>query len=98
MRLPFRDRLSAKASKAAAPPGLVRALRKRGYSRDEFGQTWTDDVSVDGGHNGCGTMDDILLGTLVSSPYGGGLQSPRVMSTCRDRAALKPGSTRGDFN
>jgi Protein of unknown function (DUF1524) len=33
---------------------------KTGYSRDKFGPPWTDDVDVEGGHNGCDTRDDIL--------------------------------------
>lgn len=33
---------------------------KNGYSRDQFGQPWTDDVDVEGGHNGCDTRNDIL--------------------------------------
>jgi len=33
---------------------------KTGYSRDRFGLPWTDDVDVEGGHNGCDTRDDIL--------------------------------------
>ena len=48
---------------------------KTGYSREEFGQTWTDDVSVDGGHNGCGTRDDILrrsMMEMVLKPNSGG--------------------------
>jgi len=36
-----------------------------GYSRDQFGQAWTDDVTVGGGHNGCGTRDDILRRALT---------------------------------
>jgi hypothetical protein len=31
-----------------------------GFSRDEFGKPWTDDVDVEGGHNGCDTRNDIL--------------------------------------
>ena len=31
-----------------------------GYSRAQFGQPWTDNVPVAGGHNGCDTRDDIL--------------------------------------
>ncbi len=38
---------------------------KTGYSRDAFGQAWTDDVTVDGGHNGCDTRNDILRRDLV---------------------------------
>jgi hypothetical protein len=33
---------------------------KTGYSRAEFGPSWTDDVPVAGGHNGCDTRNDIL--------------------------------------
>ena len=33
---------------------------KTGYSRTQFGEAWTDDVSVAGGHNGCDTRNDIL--------------------------------------
>ena len=33
---------------------------KTGYSRDEFGSAWTDDVPVEFGHNGCDTRNDIL--------------------------------------
>lgn len=31
-----------------------------GYAREEFGQAWSDDVEVEGGHNGCDTRNDIL--------------------------------------
>lgn len=33
---------------------------KSGYSRAQFGQAWTDDTAVAGGHNGCDTRNDIL--------------------------------------
>ncbi len=33
---------------------------KTGYSRLQFGQPWTDDVDVEGGHNHCDTRNDIL--------------------------------------
>ena len=39
---------------------------KTGYSRDLFGQAWSDDVSVDGGRNGCDTRNDILRRDLTS--------------------------------
>ena len=35
---------------------------KTGYSRDEFGSRWSDDVDVEGGHNGCDTRNDMLKG------------------------------------
>ena len=33
---------------------------KTGYDRDLFGQAWSDDVSVEFGHNGCDTRNDVL--------------------------------------
>ncbi|NBE53095.1 HNH endonuclease family protein [Streptomyces boluensis] len=30
------------------------------YRRDEFGRTWSDEVDVPGGRNGCDTRDDVL--------------------------------------
>lgn len=38
---------------------------KTGYSRDLFGQRWTDDAAVEYGHNGCDTRNDILRRDLV---------------------------------
>ena len=38
---------------------------KTGYSREQFGQSWTDDVNVDGGHNGCDTRNDVLRRDLT---------------------------------
>jgi hypothetical protein len=36
-----------------------------GYSRDQFGPAWTDDVTVADGHNGCDTRNDILRRDLT---------------------------------
>lgn len=36
-----------------------------GYSRSQFGDRWTDDVSVPFGHNGCDTRNDVLRAQLV---------------------------------
>ena len=38
---------------------------KTGYSRAQFGEAWSDDVSVEFGHNGCSTREDILRRDLV---------------------------------
>lgn len=38
---------------------------KTGYSRDQFGQAWSDDVTVEGGHNGCDTRQDRLKAQLT---------------------------------
>ena len=73
----------ATTTAAGAPPaaGTAQALLdtlpvkgrapKTGYSRAQFGQTWTDDVSVNGGHNGCDTRNDVLrrdLSALTLKP------------------------------
>ncbi|MBA4023867.1 MAG: deoxyribonuclease [Gordonia sp.] len=42
---------------------------KTGYDRDLFGQAWTDDVNVEGGHNGCDTRNDILRRDLTAIVY-----------------------------
>ena len=38
---------------------------KSGYNRSEFGDAWTDDVNVAGGHNGCDTRNDMLRRDLI---------------------------------
>lgn len=38
---------------------------KTGYSREQFGQAWSDDVNVPDGHNGCDTRNDILQRDLI---------------------------------
>ncbi|GGL89544.1 HNH endonuclease family protein [Nakamurella endophytica] len=46
-----------------------------GYRRAAFGESWTDDVAVDGGHNGCDTREDVLrrdLEDLALKPGTGG--------------------------
>src|SRR5699024_5833992 len=64
--------LSALPVKGRAP--------KTGYSRDEFGQPWTDDVAVDGGHNGCDTRNDILRRDLTDKTYRAGSHGCTVIS------------------
>lgn len=39
---------------------------KAGYNRSQFGQAWSDDVTVAGGRNGCDTRNDILRRDLTS--------------------------------
>lgn len=52
---------SATAGLLALSALLVRPrAAKAGYSRDQYGQAWSDDVQVDGGGNGCSTLEDIL--------------------------------------
>ncbi|MFI7068117.1 HNH endonuclease family protein [Kribbella sp. NPDC050124] len=40
-----------------------------GYKRDLFGQTWTDDHTGRGGHNGCDTCNDVLAAQLTAVQY-----------------------------
>ncbi len=46
-------------------------MRVRGYDyrRAAFGETWTDDNSAPGGHNGCDTRNDILDRDLVDKTF-----------------------------
>lgn len=40
---------------------------KTGYTRAQFGQAWTDDVTVQFGHNGCDTRNDVLKRDLTNT-------------------------------
>ena len=42
---------------------------KTGYTREQFGPSWSDDNGVEGGHNGCDTRNDILRRDLVDLTY-----------------------------
>ncbi|MBM7367338.1 GmrSD restriction endonuclease domain-containing protein [Gordonia hydrophobica] len=42
---------------------------KTGYDRALFGQAWSDDVSVEFGHNGCDTRNDILKRDLTDLTF-----------------------------
>ena len=74
-----REKLATLPVKGRAP--------KTGYSRDEFGPPWTDDVNVAGGHNGCDTRDDILRRDLTNptsqgcSVLSGALDDPYTDTT-----------------
>ena len=70
---PAEERTEEKQADEAAPaPDIAEALTaldslevkgrapKTGYEREEFGQAWSDDVTVEFGHNGCDTRNDIL--------------------------------------
>ena len=58
--LPPESAVSALAALTTADPAS-----SAGYSRDQFGQKWSDDVAVDGGHNGCDQRSDVLRRDLV---------------------------------
>ncbi len=42
---------------------------KTGYEREQFGQRWSDDVTVEFGHNGCDTRNDILRRDLTDLTF-----------------------------
>ncbi|WP_399531113.1 HNH endonuclease family protein [uncultured Corynebacterium sp.] len=54
---PVLEQLNALPVKGRAP--------KTDYEREQFGQAWSDDVTVEFGHNGCDTRNDILHRDLV---------------------------------
>lgn len=63
------------AGQAEAAPSIATSLDqlevkgrapKTGYERAQFGQAWSDDVRVAGGHNGCDTRNDILRRDLYA--------------------------------
>ena len=58
-------------------------LRIRGfdYRRDAFGDSWTDDNSAPGGHNGCDTRNDILDRDLVDKSYVSIKRCPTAVAT-----------------
>ena len=58
-------------------------LRIRGYDyrRDAFGDSWTDDNTAPGGHNGCDTRNDILDRDLVEKSYVSIKRCPNAVAT-----------------
>ena len=53
---------------------------KTGYSRSQFGDAWSDDVSVPYGHNGCDTRNDVLRIQLVDIQVKPGTNGCVVLS------------------
>jgi hypothetical protein len=41
----------------------------KGYKRDQFGQSWTDNHNGSGGHNGCDTRNDVLAAQLTATHH-----------------------------
>jgi hypothetical protein len=58
-------------------------LRIRGYDyrRAAFGESWTDDTTAPGGHNGCDTRNDILDRDLVDKTYVSIKRCPKAVAT-----------------
>ncbi|ANI91388.1 HNH endonuclease family protein [Dietzia timorensis] len=83
----------ADAQPSGAPADLVNAARiglpmlevkgrapKTGYERELFGQAWSDDVTVAGGHNGCDTRNDILARDLDNIVFKEGTRDCVVLT------------------
>lgn len=89
---------SAPAAGAGAPtvrPGVdvlagvtvvPRRVRGNDYRRSAFGESWDDDNSAPGGHNGCDTRDDILTRDLVQLTHVSTKRCPQAVAagTLRD--------------
>ena len=56
-------------------------IRGYDYRRDAFGDSWTDDNSAPGGHNGCDTRNDILDRDLVDKTYVSIKRCPNAVAT-----------------
>jgi hypothetical protein len=51
------------------------------YRRAAFGESWSDDNSAPGGHNGCDTRNDILDRDLLDKTYVSIKRCPNAVST-----------------
>lgn len=69
------------AARGALPQLEVKGRApKTGYDRDLFGQSWTDDVSVEFGRNGCDTRNDILQRDLRDITFRPGTRDCVVLT------------------
>ena len=56
-------------------------VRGNDYRRDAFGESWTDETTAPGGHNGCDTRNDILDRDLVDKTYVAISRCPTAVAT-----------------
>lgn len=56
-------------------------IRSYDYRRSAFGDSWTDDSSAPGGHNGCDTRNDILDRDLIDKTYVSISRCPSAVAT-----------------
>lgn len=56
-------------------------VRAHDYRRAAFGESWTDDTTAPGGHNGCDTRNDILERDLVDKTYVSITRCPTAVAT-----------------
>jgi hypothetical protein len=65
----------------AGIPVVPIRIRSHDYRRDAFGDSWTDDNSAPGGHNGCDTRNDILDRDLTDKTYVSIKRCPTAVAT-----------------
>lgn len=56
-------------------------IHSHDYRRDAFGESWTDDTTAPGGHNGCDTRNDILDRDLRDKTYVSIKRCPTAVAT-----------------
>lgn len=69
---PALTKLNSRPVKGRAP--------KTHFGRALFGDQWTDDVTVEGGHNGCDTRNDMLRRDLAGAGFKPGRKTCVVLS------------------
>ncbi len=65
----------------AGVPEIPARIREYDYRRDAFGESWTDDTTAPGGHNGCDTRNDILDRDLADKTYVSIKRCPTAVAT-----------------
>ncbi|GJF10883.1 membrane protein [Mycolicibacterium cyprinidarum] len=56
-------------------------IRGYDYRRDAFGESWSDETTAPGGHNGCDTRNDILDRDLVDKTFVSIKRCPAAVAT-----------------
>jgi hypothetical protein len=84
------DRFVAAADVPTVAPGvdvlagiaeIPQRIRGNDYRRAAFGESWTDDTTAPGGHNGCDTRNDVLDRDLVDKTYVSISRCPNAVAT-----------------
>jgi hypothetical protein len=65
----------------AGIPETPERVRSHDYRRAAFGESWTDDTTAPGGHNGCDTRNDILDRDLAEKTYVAITRCPTAVAT-----------------
>ncbi|MGV0643195.1 HNH endonuclease family protein [Mycolicibacterium sp. XJ879] len=65
----------------AGVPVIPQRIRTHDYRRAAFGDSWTDDTTAPGGHNGCDTRNDILERDLADKTYVPITRCPTAVAT-----------------